>query len=603
MESDARSHAGVRVHCFFAAFLSLLTLAGAPKASGLAGEYDLLTVLIDGQPYYAELRENRELLASIRVRDGISTAKHFRGSLLGYPDTAVRVSRSRERWRGVVIKGDTLYRIDQSVLSALTWGNSSAVQARPMLSQPSSLPASERPVCGMESLLGGNEAGALSMAEMAEPVAVTALAPAVSSPPCVDPVNGVCLLPHIELAYDLSYQAMPNFGMSVLDRALGEINEMEMFFERGLGYRFSQLSLTLLNSTEDLHAGSASATSINQLIADLRLKRGGGELAYLQSERSIFQFVTGRNFPPDDSGSNVVGIAYPNAVCDVGGYSLGITDAGDVGAVNDPANSLVSLIMAHEIGHNLGAGHDQDQNSCAADQFVMTASVGANGQFITDFSECSIEEIQQEVGKFVGTAACLDFPIDVGIAEQAGNPVSPARGVVVDSAYTVSTKRNAGAGLATQLGIYGEISDVDSGCFVEVSAGGAQNCLIADDGRSYQCNLTNPPSPLDLQVTIVVEENAGEFNADHRVYSGNSSLIEVDPANDTLNQFYNTFSMPGALDTPRGCGNPPSQSTNTDSSSSGTQSGGGGGAFGPLLLLPLLFGLIRRYCPACRNSG
>jgi len=583
----------IRAVCFVS-FVCLVPLSVSINASASTS----VTLHINNNLYYAVLTENRELLARIETRGYPLLARHYRGKLEGYPDSAVRITLAGSEWFGIVVLDGEIFRLARQTREAgLITDTVEPLEALSLAV------AAENQLCGMERLMHDPAALSYSMTTSA----ATMPQAAGVNPPCSNPVNGLCLLPHIEFAYDLSYQAMPNFGMTVLDRAVSEINEMELFFG-GLGYRFSQVSLTMLDSVQDSAAGSASASDLESFVIALRQKRANGEFAYLNpSNRSIFHFVTGRNFPPIN-GSNVVGIAYPNAVCDVNGYSTGVTDAGDVGNVVDPANSLVSLIMAHEIGHNLGAGHDDLDNSCPPGQFVMTASIGANGSSISEFSSCSIAEIQQEVDLF-GSQACMDYPLDAAITEVAGNISEPKQEVSFQSGYSIDVQANPGAGVITRIGISGEISDPDQGCFLSASAGIGQNCVVAVDGLSYECELTSPAATFNLSVESVVNENVVEFSAQHNVFSANGSLVEVVPSDNSFNQFYNTFAMIDPADTLVECpdnsiqpatnNNSGSGSAGSNSSSSG--SGGGGGSVGAGSILFLLGHLLLRY--RRRNIG
>eukprot|EP00042_Codosiga_hollandica_P033426 m.222943 g.222943 ORF g.222943 m.222943 type:complete len:743 (-) comp54185_c0_seq10:368-2596(-) len=100
----------------------------------------------------------------------------------------------------------------------------------------------------------------------------------------------------------------------------------------------------------------------------------------------------------------VLGVAYVHALCRtqpqrslfVQGYQL--FNIGVTTAILDPASN--SRVMAHELGHNLGASHDNDFADAAclpdADPFLMSESINFGSNAAT-FSSCSRASVQSAV--------------------------------------------------------------------------------------------------------------------------------------------------------------------------------------------------------------
>ena len=90
----------------------------------------------------------------------------------------------------------------------------------------------------------------------------------------------------------------------------------------------------------------------------------------------------------DASRSGVVGLAYLAGICDSNRYSI-VEDKGGFSSIG---------VTAHEIGHNLGSGHDGDNNapysSCnTTANHIMTPSVGVFSSNLLNqlsFSSCSL---------------------------------------------------------------------------------------------------------------------------------------------------------------------------------------------------------------------
>jgi len=232
----------------------------------------------------------------------------------------------------------------------------------------------------------------------------------------------------------------------------------------------------MLNATQDELIENSKANHVENgepngaatLVSTLRVLRSRGLLSFLQSPRSIFHFVTGRNFPENANGDNVVGIAYPKQACERFGLNTGLTDAGDT--------SIVGLIMAHEIGHNLGADHDEVAvNGCPSGQHVMSAKIDST---ITGFSSCSIDSITEHLtDRFpaIVVHTCMDFPVDVGITSNTDNPLRPPKNKDFSFAYQISV--NDGSIPVELLRVEGEIADATQGEFVGVNLNDA-SCAV-----------------------------------------------------------------------------------------------------------------------------
>ncbi|KNE70308.1 myxococcus cysteine-rich [Allomyces macrogynus ATCC 38327] len=120
------------------------------------------------------------------------------------------------------------------------------------------------------------------------------------------------------------------------------------------------------------------------------------------------------------------GLAWVGAVCS-STYSCSLAPGGRAGVIAGMVTA-----MTHEVGHNLGAAHDNDgTSSCATSSYVMNPSYCGNCQRQpSSWSNCSVADIRRNLAT---NGACLDTLsspecgngiVDPGEDCDSGNPVN-----------------------------------------------------------------------------------------------------------------------------------------------------------------------------------
>lgn len=346
---------------------------------------------------------------------------------------------------------------------------------------------------------------------------------------------------------------------------LARLNIVEGIFSEQLGLLILATDVRLTAAGADPFTSTKGATLLDQL-ASYRSSTPAVRA------RGIAHLVTGK-----DLDGTTAGIAYVGTVCSAErGVSLSMSSYG---------TTISALIMAHELGHNLGANHDGEAGTACASVgggFIMAPAVSG---FAT-FSSCSLNVIQQTIEK----AACItpaefaDVAIDAGTTRVSGEggvpfavPFVVKSGGNLDAENVVATITlpalngyvlDSAASSAGACAVSGMTATCDLGTMtiatqhtITLNAHGttAQNFSVQASVTSSNDKVTSNNtrqlpvsirSGIDAAVTLSASTAEADVGVPFEIYADVSSLRAMALSNATLsvnvNQIVTSASMPGA---------------------------------------------------------
>lgn len=228
-------------------------------------------------------------------------------------------------------------------------------------------------------------------------------------------------------------------------RALSVLNSVDGIFREELSVALHISVVKVLTdplndpmrSAAELHGGSANKV----LDAFVEYRRDDSDLP---GELGVVHLFSGASDPND-----IIGLAWIDTVCRSDGYDT---------SLSTPFFYDVQL-AAHELGHNLGALHD-DQTDCAAetDQLMWPAFTP---QMQSHFTQCSADAMAARIA-----ASCNDDNVDLSIQLAGGSDIG--EGQITEVALLVGNRdaiRTAPAVISeTSLPASLQLATIPSGC-------------------------------------------------------------------------------------------------------------------------------------------
>ena len=484
----------------------------------------ILQVQVLGHFYEAIVSENTALNEKISNAAASKNVAHYAGSIKNVENSWVRVSNIDGQWQGVVSLFGTMHAIQQGI--SVKEGTASASYGL-LYSTPIESTGEFAGTCGM----GGDSHSVLSHispALAAEDGADAGESPAALSATfaefCALQVKNssqqdVCVIAEVEVAFDLLFQA--TYGALASAQALSILNIVD-------GHYLNDLKISIDTITVEMLANDLFNTTTNPitLLEDIDAKKENALIPFIKNNSALTHLVTGRDFD-----GATLGVAYLGSVCEANGASTGTSSINFNGGIINTA--LQAIVVAHELAHNFGSDHDGPGGNaaCPANTFIMSPGVG-NG--LTNFSSCSVDDIEARFALIANPELCLDFPADVAVSENAGNNGALDANREFSSAHTVTIDNGFRA--VNQLQISGSINLAEAQ-FISATANGAA-CNVAAGGETYTCAVSNPAASIALLTRVRVADNIDNMSFTQSVTEQTNDVQDVNMTNNSLTSLF-----------------------------------------------------------------
>ena len=553
----------------FIIFITFIASIVEAKASSI-----IVNIDIYGSTYRAVLIENAGLKHKVSGIEASSPAKHYKGFVIGFDDSWVRVSNIEGKWQGAVSIYSSLYFIEDDTLST----ESALASSSGMTALPANEMEEMMGTCGS----GDDDHSMLSHMPIQSSASTSPVSPlaATFAEICADEVDGICIIAEVEIAFDDQFEAL--FGALANDQATSIINIVDGHYVNDLKISIDTITVEMGTTIFD------PTTDAGLLLDDIETKKNAGMIPFLKNNNALTHLVTARNF-----NGSTLGVAYLGSVCRSDGFSTGTSSLFIDGGV--PNIPLSAIVVAHELAHNLGSDHDGVgvNVACPINTNIMSPGLGPG---ISNFSSCSADSIQAVISGLANPELCMDFPADVSIDENTGNNGVLNANLEFTSSHTVSLQNGYLA--VNQLQISGTI-DLAMGRFVSVLANG-QTCTLSANGDSYSCAIVNPVSSTALMTTVRVIDANTDVEFTQSAIEQTNDVQDVTQSN---NSIVNSFSITNGdyvsntASTVPDSTDIPDNISDTDNNQSNNEDEVGGGMISPYFIIMVLVCWI-----ACRRE-
>ncbi len=326
-----------------------------------------------GERFLVELTLNEALwsrLTPARQAEAIGGGRNafYQGKIVGVPSSWARINRIGNAVSGMFSDGEQLYLIDQAGAFILPQGSEVSPEST-IVFRLSDLVADWQ-----------FDDGGLHHHDQSE-FQASAHAPISDASRLNDRQAATYMVP-VTIVTDTQFTA--THGGNTTAVVLARMNMVDGFYSSQVGTGILLWHHEILSNN-----GPLVSTSAGAMLSEFRdfMSTGPGSGIPFEGQAHL---MTGRSI------SDAAGIAFVNVTCN--------TNAGVGVNQNLSGNTISALVVAHELGHNFSAGHDDDLDDCPAGTpaGIMNSLISSNNQ---TFSQCSLDAIIPKLEN----AACLQL--------------------------------------------------------------------------------------------------------------------------------------------------------------------------------------------------
>jgi hypothetical protein len=353
-----------------------------------------------------------------------SDIKPYRGTVAGQAGSWVRLTQTRDGWRGIVNDGHDLYAIepaDEMKATAVQPLPDAGATSTPVMYRLADAIMTGAGVCGTD--IAGAAAPLSGTGRTTALKAFTRVATDLS----LKDTTGVATR-QLVVGVVADHTFTDAIGPDPAGAIVARWDIVDGIWSSQVGIKIRLAPLTIMTDTDDRFSTTTVATDLLQEVAGYR----AGLSAHQGT--GLTHLLTGRALD-----GNVIGIAYLGAICG-GAQAVSLSQS-------TISLTMGALIAAHELGHSFNAVHDGVPGVCASSPqgYLMAPVINFSNQF----SACSLQSINARAAtaSCVGQIAPVISPDPPPTGGSGSGGADGAGGVIVsDPAPNGDSGTNSGSG-------------------------------------------------------------------------------------------------------------------------------------------------------------
>jgi hypothetical protein len=386
------------------------------------------------------------------IRKGVpanrSDIKPYQGTVSGHAGSWVRLTQTRDGWRGVLFDGQDLYAIEsagqlqQAGVQSVTETSTTPVMYR----FADTLMPDAAAYCATDTDTD------TSSTQSSHSTALNAYTEISKDLSMKDTSTGTTRQLVVSVVTD--HQFADAIGTDAAAEITARMNVVDGIWYSQVGIHIALGTVKILTDATDTFSSTTSSSDLLAEVAQYRSKTSssdGSGLTHLMSGRTL--------------DSNIIGIAYVGEVCD-GSNSVSLSDT-------TVSTTMGALVAAHELGHNFNAPHDGAAGgACAstAQTYLMAPQINFSNQF----SSCSLTQITTRLASAscvqkVSAASSGSTSSSSGSGSSSSSS-SNTGGTVSDSGSSTSSSGSSSSGSTTSSSGGGGGGSLDLGWLAFLTA-------------------------------------------------------------------------------------------------------------------------------------